>query len=136
MLNYYDGLVSSPFTRLGLFKIGGRSTAIKLASGGVWVLASTPLTDETKATIDRLGPVQFVVGPNSVHHLFLGKLVAAGRSIGLIYLTPEAEFHRAFPNARLLTVEEVVKKKKDENLNWHGCQCNAGFLEWVIDMDV
>jgi hypothetical protein len=79
MPNYSDGLVSSAFTRLGLFKIGGRSTAIKLASGGVWVLASTPLTAETKATIDRLGPVQFVVGPNSVHHLFLGKFVASGR---------------------------------------------------------
>jgi hypothetical protein len=65
---------TSPFTRLGLFRIGGRSTAIRLASGDVWVLASTPLTTETKATIDRLGPVKFVVGPNSVHHLFLGKV--------------------------------------------------------------
>ncbi|KAI0305177.1 hypothetical protein B0F90DRAFT_1164560 [Multifurca ochricompacta] len=86
---------STPFTRLGVFRIGGRSTAIKLASGAVWVLASTPLTDETKAAIDRLGPVKFVVGPNAVHHLFL------------------AEFHKAYPNAMLLTVEEVVKKKKD-----------------------
>ncbi|KAI0251955.1 hypothetical protein BJV78DRAFT_1125449, partial [Lactifluus subvellereus] len=94
---------STPFTRLRLFRIGGRSTAIKLASGDVWVLASTPLTAETKATIDRLGPVKFVVGPDSVHHLFLGEF-----------------FHRAYPNAQLLTVEEVVEKKKDENLNWHG----------------
>jgi hypothetical protein len=62
----------SSFTRFGLFRIGGRSTAIRLTSGDVWVLASTPLTAETKATIDRLGPVKFVIGPSSVHHLFLG----------------------------------------------------------------
>jgi len=93
---------STPFTRLGLFRIGGRSTAIRLSSGDVWVLASTPLTTETKATIDRLGPVKFVVGPSSVHHLFL------------------AEFHASYPNARLLSVEEVVEKKRKENLSWHG----------------
>jgi hypothetical protein len=34
----------------------------------------------------------------------------------------QAEFHDAYPNARLLSVEEAVKKKKDENLNWQGCQ--------------
>jgi hypothetical protein len=58
-----------------MFRIGGRTTAIRLGSGDVWVLASTPLTAETKATIDRLGPVKFVVGPNAVHHLFLGRSV-------------------------------------------------------------
>ncbi|KAI0264761.1 hypothetical protein BC834DRAFT_826091, partial [Gloeopeniophorella convolvens] len=91
-----------PFTRFGLFRIGGRSTAIKLKSGDVWVLASTPLTDDTKAAIDRLGPVKYVVGADSVHHLFL------------------AEFHRAYPEARLLSVEEAVEKKRHENLKWHG----------------
>lgn len=55
-----------------MFRIGGRTTAIRLASGGVWVLASTPLTVETKAAIDRIGTVKFIVGPNAVHHLFLG----------------------------------------------------------------
>jgi len=93
---------STSFTRLGLFKIGGRSTAIRLTSGDVWVLASSPLTTETKETIDRLGPVKFIVGPNSVHHLFL------------------AEFHEAYPNARLVSVAEAVEKKRGENLNWHG----------------
>ncbi|KAF8489727.1 hypothetical protein F5888DRAFT_1155302 [Russula emetica] len=93
---------STPFTRLGVFRVGGRTTAIRLASGDVWVLASTPLTAETKTTIDRLGPVKFVVGPNAVHHLFL------------------AEFHDAYPDARLLSVEEAVKKKRDENLNLQG----------------
>jgi hypothetical protein len=34
----------------------------------------------------------------------------------------QAEFHDAYPNARLLSVEEAVKKKRDEKLNWQGCQ--------------
>jgi hypothetical protein len=50
--------VCSPFTRMGLLRFGGRSTAIKLSSGDVWVLASTPLTDETKSALNEIGPVK------------------------------------------------------------------------------
>ena len=38
--------------------MGGRSTAIKLRKGGVWVLASTPLNEETRMKIDELGEVK------------------------------------------------------------------------------
>jgi len=44
--------------RSGFIPFGGRSTAIKLRNGGVWVLASTPLDDETKTKIDELGEVK------------------------------------------------------------------------------
>lgn len=47
-----------PFSRFGYIPFGGRSTAIKLSDGGVWVLASTPLEAETKTEIDKLGPVK------------------------------------------------------------------------------
>lgn len=63
---------SRPFARFGIFPVGGRSTAIKLSSGDVWVLASTPLNDATKAKLDQLGPVKYIVGADAVHHLFLG----------------------------------------------------------------
>lgn len=48
-----------PFARLGIFPMGGRSTAIKLRQGGVWVLASTPLTQDTRNKIDELGEVKW-----------------------------------------------------------------------------
>ncbi|KAI0313890.1 hypothetical protein OF83DRAFT_1165416 [Amylostereum chailletii] len=89
-----------PFTRLGFFRIGGRSTAIKMADGGVWVLASTPLDEETKKTIDNLGPVKWIIGADDVHHLFLG------------------EFQKAYPDAKLVAVEGSVKKHPE--LKWHG----------------
>lgn len=82
----------SPFARFGVFPIGGRSTAIKLKSGDVWVLASTPLDDDTKTKLKEIGPVKcvfaaaqchavaatdrnlcrWIIGADSVHHLFLG----------------------------------------------------------------
>ncbi|KAI0064883.1 hypothetical protein BV25DRAFT_1822651, partial [Artomyces pyxidatus] len=93
---------SRPFLRFNVFRVGGRSTAIRMKDGGVWVLASTPLTPETKKTIDDLGPVKYLVGPDSVHHIFL------------------AEYHKAYPEAKLVAVEEAINKKKAENLPWHG----------------
>lgn len=54
-----DSLERRPFTVFGFLPWGGRSTAIKLSTGDVWVLASTPLTEDTKATLDRLGPVKY-----------------------------------------------------------------------------
>jgi len=47
-----------PFARIGLMTFGGRSTAIKMKDGGVWLLASTPLDEETKTTLNNLGPVR------------------------------------------------------------------------------
>ncbi|KIO34794.1 hypothetical protein M407DRAFT_90077 [Tulasnella calospora MUT 4182] len=87
---------SKPFARFGLFPVGGRSTAIKLKDNAVWVLASTPLTDTTKAKLDELGEVKWIVGPDAVHHLYLG------------------EYKRSYPQAKVIGVEPLVDKKKDE----------------------
>ncbi|KIP02423.1 hypothetical protein PHLGIDRAFT_130737 [Phlebiopsis gigantea 11061_1 CR5-6] len=93
---------SRPFARFGIIPIGGRSTAIKLSSGDVWVLASTPLNDVTKAKIDELGPVKYIVGGDAVHHLFLG------------------EFKRNYPTAKLIAPEEAIQKKVEEGLTFDG----------------
>ncbi|KAJ6532697.1 hypothetical protein DFH09DRAFT_1043991 [Mycena vulgaris] len=85
---------SRPFARFGIFPVGGRSTAIKLANGGVWALASTPLDPETKAKIDELGPVQYIISPDAMHFLFLG------------------EFKKAYPTAKLIAVDAVARAEK------------------------
>lgn len=51
--------------------MGGRSTAIKLSSGDVWVIASTPLNDETKAAVEKLGTVKYILAADADHHFFL-----------------------------------------------------------------
>ncbi|TFK28562.1 hypothetical protein FA15DRAFT_753462 [Coprinopsis marcescibilis] len=93
---------SRPFSRFGLFPIGGRSTAVKLSNGGVWVLASTKLCPETKTTLEKLGPVEYIVGADAVHHLFL------------------REFKEAYPNAKLLAPLEAVQKPSNSGLKFDG----------------
>ena len=93
---------SKPFSRFGLVPIGGRSTAVKLSDGGVWVLASTPLTEQTKVTLDKLGPVKYIIGPDSVHHLFLG------------------EFKKAYPDAKLIAPEAAIERFEDKTLKVDG----------------
>ncbi|KAH9974065.1 hypothetical protein BGW80DRAFT_1251755 [Lactifluus volemus] len=97
-------------------KIGGRPTAIKLAYCDVWVLASTPLTPETKTAVDCVGPVKFVVGPNAVPS-FLGALWDYGEAeaINLVNLLSRG---RTLPNwdseyreARYFTTCQREKKR-------------------------
>ena len=46
---------SSPFNLLKWLPVGGRSTAIKLNNGSLWLIASTPLNGETKEKLKELG---------------------------------------------------------------------------------
>ncbi|KAH8792931.1 hypothetical protein DL96DRAFT_1804174 [Flagelloscypha sp. PMI_526] len=56
---------SRPFTR-GFFEEGARSMAIRLRSQeGVWVMASTPLSPDTKQTNDNLGSANISLVPTA-----------------------------------------------------------------------
>ncbi|KZV90336.1 hypothetical protein EXIGLDRAFT_720488 [Exidia glandulosa HHB12029] len=70
-------IYSKPFARFNIAPIGGRSTAVKLASGDVLVVASTPLSAATKKSVDELGPVKYLVALDSVHYLYLKEWKAA-----------------------------------------------------------
>jgi len=93
---------SRPFNRFNLFPVGGRSTAIKLSDGNVWVLASTPLSPETKEALDGLGPVKYIVAGDAMHFLFL------------------REFKEAYPNAKLIGVQQLLSLKRLAGLNFDG----------------
>jgi len=93
---------SKPFTRFGFLPWGGRSTAIKVSTGNVWVLASTPLTEETKTTIDKLGTVNWLIGPDSVHYLYLD------------------EYKKAYPEAKVIGVKDLAEKVKAKGLQLDG----------------
>ncbi|KAF5390044.1 hypothetical protein D9757_003895 [Collybiopsis confluens] len=96
-------IFSRPFARFGIFPVGGRSTAIKMQGGrGVWILVSTPLDAETKAKVDQLGPVKFLVSPDAVHHLFL------------------SEFKKAYPDAKLVAPKAATERVSDKSLKFDG----------------
>jgi len=93
---------SRPFARFGIWHMGGRSTAIQLQNGGVWVLASTPLNAETKTKIDELGHVKYIIGADAVHHLFLG------------------DYKKAYPSAKLIAPEAALSRHDDKTLTLDG----------------
>ncbi|KAI0790556.1 hypothetical protein C8Q75DRAFT_806457 [Abortiporus biennis] len=92
---------SRPFN-IGRVPVGGRSTAIRLGSGSVWVLVSTRLTEETKAKLDELGDVKYIVAPNVFHHLFL------------------KSYKDTYPNAKVIGVKGLNEKKRVEGWQLDG----------------
>ncbi|CAA2990712.1 Hypothetical predicted protein [Olea europaea subsp. europaea] len=90
---------SVPFSR-GPVPFGGRSTAVKLTSGDVFLAASHPIDAETKATIDKLGPVKYIAALDAEHTM------------------STKQYIDAYPQARLIGPEPVLKKNSD--LPWHG----------------
>ncbi|KAF8882181.1 hypothetical protein CPB84DRAFT_1827901 [Gymnopilus junonius] len=107
---------SRPFARFGLWPIGGRSTAIKLQDGGVWILASTPLDTETKSKLDELGTIKFIVGADAVHHLFL------------------SDYKKTYPNAKLIAPEAAIAHHDDKDLVFDGA-CNFSLFGSVWGRD-
>lgn len=102
---------SRPFARFGLFPVGGRSTAIRLTqppnSGSLWVLASTPLDEPTRAKITEMGgEVKWVVAADNVHHLYV------------------KEWMDAYPQAKAIGVEGLDAKRKD--VKWEGLYGRKG----------
>ncbi|GAC76563.1 hypothetical protein PANT_22c00086 [Moesziomyces antarcticus T-34] len=84
-----------PFSRFGILPIGGRSIAIRMRDGRLWVVPSTPLDQPTKAKIDAMGEVAYLVAPDNVHHLFL------------------KDFHAAYPAAKVVGTEGHEEKRPD-----------------------
>ena len=62
---------SIPFARFGTVPIGGRSTAIRHASGNVLVYASHPHTNATAQILAGLGKVKWLVTPDGEHTMHI-----------------------------------------------------------------
>jgi Domain of unknown function (DUF4336) len=59
-----------PLSYYGL-AVGARMTVIRLSSGGLLLHSPVQPTPELQAEVDALGKVEFLVGPNRFHHLFI-----------------------------------------------------------------
>lgn len=75
-----------------------RMTIVRLPSGGLWVHSPLAPRDALLTAVRQLGPVEHVVAPNTLHHLFVG------------------DWMRAFPNAQLWRPEALVTKRPDLEL--------------------
>ncbi|CAL1708832.1 unnamed protein product [Somion occarium] len=89
-------IFSRPFNLFNRLPVGGRSTAIKLKNGDVWLIASTPLTSSTRSKLAELGVVRYIIAPNAFHNLFL------------------KSYKDAYPEAKVIGPEELNEKKRAE----------------------
>jgi len=76
-------------------RMGARMTVVRLPGGGLWVHSPIPRTDALQAAVAALGPVEFLVAPNLMHHLYAG------------------DWAQAFPEARLYVAPGLPAKRPD-----------------------
>jgi hypothetical protein len=92
--------------RLWVGDVGTRMSVVRLAGGELLLYSPVPLDAPTRAALDALGPVRFVLGPSRVHHFYLGAYAAA------------------YPEAQLLAAPGLPEKRRD--LRFHRV-LDAGF---------
>ena len=102
---------SRPFLRANLFKIGGRATAVRLSNGEVFLVSPVQPDETTKATLDKIGKVAYLVAPDyevrsssceahQQHHIFLKR------------------YKEWYPDAQLVGVEGLNERKAKEGLTF------------------
>lgn len=72
-----------------------RMTVIRLENGGLWLHSPLRPTEDLVAQVSALGPVQHLVAPSNLHHLFIG------------------EWKRRFPDARMHGASGLAAKRPD-----------------------
>jgi hypothetical protein len=92
-----------------------RMTLVRLSDGGLWVCSPIELTDALAGEIKTLGPVQHLVSPNKIHHLFLG------------------QWAQAWPEAKLWASPGLARRRRD--LSFDGELGDAAEPAWERDID-
>jgi hypothetical protein len=90
-----DLWVASRPLRLWVGDVGCRMTVIRLSDGSVWLHSPVPADAETRAAVDAIGPVRWLVGPNKFHHFYLG------------------DWARAYPAAAVCGAPGLPEKRRD-----------------------
>jgi hypothetical protein len=72
-----------------------RMALIRLADESLLVWSPTTLSPDLRRETDQLGPVSFIVAPNSLHHLFI------------------PDWRAAYPDAQLIAAPGLAKRRKD-----------------------
>lgn len=79
-------------------QFGARMTVIRLGSGGLFIHSPIEPTEAIKSGLAALGPVQAIVAPNTMHHMYL------------------PAFARAYPQAQVFAAEGVARKQPEVQL--------------------
>jgi hypothetical protein len=102
-----------PVVNVAGFHYPTRMAAIKCADGGLFIWSPIQLSRELADAVDQLGPVHFLVAPNSLHHLAIG------------------DWANAYPKAQLFAAPGLSAKRKD--LTFGDTLSDSG--PWAADID-
>jgi hypothetical protein len=92
-----------------------RMTLVRLSDGGLWLCSPIELNAALADAVQALGPVQHLVSPNKIHHLFLG------------------QWAQAWPNAKLWASPGLARRRRD--LSFDGELGDVAEPAWESDID-
>lgn len=93
-----------------------RMAVVRLANGDLVIWSPTALTGELQTAVQALGPVRFLVPPNSLHHTFIG------------------EWQQAFPEARVHAPPGLSEKRRD--IRFDGNLADGPPAAWAGQIDL
>ena len=93
VLDGYITTFSRPFKRMSLFHIGARSTAVTLSDSTVMLFSPTQYDDITKAKLDSMPTVSYLVALDEVHYLNIKK------------------YKEVYPKAKVIGPDSLTKAK-------------------------
>ncbi len=108
-------IADGPVVATAGFRYPTRMAIIRLSTGSLFVWSPTPLLPELRAQVDALGPVRFIVAPNSLHHLFIG------------------DWARIYTDALLFAPPRLRRKRPE--LAFHGDLTDVADAGWSEDID-
>jgi hypothetical protein len=95
--------------------LGTRMVVVRLASGGLWLWSPVAPSEARFDAVAALGPVEHIVAPNKLHHLFIGP------------------WRQRFPGAKCWAAPGLAPRRKD--LAFDGELGDAPPLAWASDLD-
>ena len=101
--------------RFGGMDLFGRTTIIRLENGDLIVHDPCKIDDSTKAKIDEIGIVKYIIAPGSYHHFFV------------------ADFQKKYPNAETFLCPGLERKRPDIKFEW--VLGNKPDHRWEDDID-
>lgn len=93
-----------------------RMAVIRLSGGGLFIWSPISPSDDLRRAVEALGTVQYLIPPNSLHHVFLG------------------EWQRLYPSAKVYAPPGLRQKRKD--IRFDGDLGSTPVADWVDDLDL
>lgn len=93
-----------------------RMAVIRLSGGGLFIWSPISPSDDLRRAVEALGTVQYLIPPNSLHHVFLG------------------DWQRLYPSAKVYAPPGLRQKRKD--IRFDGDLGSTPVADWVDDLDL